>query len=164
MSMLGRYVSRYRETLMNESLLDKVESDEVVDSVSPEELMVIYFLIDCYFDLSDQRLNKSFSDGLDNILKKPMNSGYVIKRSDLKIKDGYYERTKLSFNVTVASNELDEFNDLFGRVAGLVNAYEKDCIRDTKISVWSSLCDLSKNDDQMLTLHIITGDPGTKTT
>ena len=162
--MLGRYASRYRETLMNESLLDKVESDEVVDSVSPEELMVIYFLIDCYFDLSDQRLNKSFSDGLDNILKKPMNSGYVIKRSDLKIKDGYYERTKLSFNVTVASNELDEFNDLFGRVAGLVNAYEKDCIRDTKISVWSSLCDLSKNDDQMVTLHIITGDPGTKTT
>ncbi len=136
--------------MLNETLLDDVEVDEVTDETNEDfsdEIVNTFVFNVIYSTLSGKEsVEKMFSTVLTKLFENFRKSGYVVSFEKTQPNE-IRSRNSIVYNVSVSSDSLEDFNHLLVRVISTVNAFGKDSMYDFKLRV-----DMSGDDRESLVI------------
>ena len=112
--------------MLNESLLDDVEVDEVTDETNEDfsdEIVNTFVFNVIYSTLSGKEsVEKMFSTVLAKLFENFKKSGYVVSFEKIQ-SDEIRSRNNIVYNVSVSSDSLEDFNYLLVRVISTVHTF-----------------------------------------
>ena len=136
--------------MLNESLLDGIEQDEVMDDTNEDfsdEIVNTFVFNVLYSTLSGKEtVEKMFSTVLTKLFENFKKSGYVVSFEKIQLNE-IRSRNNIVYNVSVSSDSLEDFNSLLVRVISTVHMFGTGNMYDFRLKV-----DMSGDDRESLVI------------